>query len=66
VQAQAQFCPVDYNTGQFDNSLWGNETAPACNTPTNRQCWGEYNINTNYYTTWPTTGVTREVISQLF
>ncbi|OJJ97695.1 multicopper oxidase [Aspergillus aculeatus ATCC 16872] len=31
------------------------------NTPTSRHCWGEYSIDTNYYTTVPTTGHTVEV-----
>lgn len=30
------------------------------NTATSRSCWGEYDIDTNYYTTLPDTGVTRE------
>jgi hypothetical protein len=28
------------------------------NSPTDRQCWGDYNINTDYYETTPDTGVT--------
>ncbi|KAK0702553.1 multicopper oxidase-domain-containing protein [Apiosordaria backusii] len=33
----------------------------ACeNTPTSRRCWGEFDIDTNYYTTWPDTGNTKE------
>jgi hypothetical protein len=36
---------------------------PCINSPTNRQCWGKYDIDTNYYTTTPDTGVTREVQS---
>lgn len=31
------------------------------NTPTSRKCWGEYNIDTDYYTTFPETGKTVEV-----
>ena len=34
----------------------------ACeNTPTSRGCWGEYSIDTDYYSIVPDTGVTREV-----
>ncbi|KAJ4371959.1 hypothetical protein N0V83_003732 [Neocucurbitaria cava] len=34
---------------------------PGCeNSPTSRQCWGEYDINTDYYNTIFHTGVTRE------
>lgn len=44
------------------------EVAPAkrasCeNSATSRDCWGDYDLSTNYYTTWPDTGVTREVSS---
>ncbi|RDW63788.1 extracellular dihydrogeodin oxidase [Coleophoma cylindrospora] len=31
------------------------------NTPTSRSCWGQYNTDTNYYTTIPDTGKTVEV-----
>jgi FtsP/CotA-like multicopper oxidase with cupredoxin domain len=31
------------------------------NTPTSRNCWGEYNIDTNYYTTFPDGGKTVEI-----
>lgn len=31
------------------------------NTPTSRGCWGDYGLNTNYYTTFPDTGKTVEV-----
>jgi ABC-type uncharacterized transport system involved in gliding motility auxiliary subunit len=33
------------------------------NSQNDRQCWGEYNIDTNYYETTPDTGEIREVIS---
>lgn len=33
---------------------------PGCtNGPTSRSCWGAYNIDTDYGTTWPNTGVTK-------
>lgn len=31
------------------------------NTATSRSCWGEYDIDTDYYDVTPDTGVTREV-----
>jgi hypothetical protein len=31
------------------------------NTATSRSCWGDYNIDTDYYDVVPDTGVTREV-----
>lgn len=31
------------------------------NTATSRECWGDYSIDTDYYTVTPDTGVTREV-----
>jgi hypothetical protein len=38
------------------------ERATACeNTATSRSCWGEYDIDTDYYNVIPDTGVTREV-----
>jgi hypothetical protein len=33
------------------------------NTATSRNCWGEYSIDTDWYTVTPDTGVTREVRS---
>lgn len=39
--------------------------APCENTPTSRNCWGNYSIDTNYEETWPNTGVTREVKQQI-
>ncbi|KAM7219662.1 laccase [Rhypophila decipiens] len=34
--------------------------APTCNTPSNRACWSTgFNINTDFETSWPTTGVTK-------
>jgi len=36
----------------------------TCNTATNRQCWtSTFNINTDYETSWPNTGVTQTVSS---
>src|SRR5277367_121906 len=34
---------------------------PCINSPTDRQCWGKYDINTDYYDVTPDTGVTVEV-----
>lgn len=31
------------------------------NTPSSRECWGEYNLGTDYYTTVPSTGNTVEI-----
>lgn len=39
--------------------------APTCNTPTNRACWTTgFDINTDYETSIPTTGVIRDVGSR--
>lgn len=36
--------------------------ASSCeNSATTRNCWAEYDIDTDYYVSWPHTGVTREV-----
>ncbi len=32
----------------------------CAHSPTSRQCWGDYSINTNWYDDTPYTGVTRE------
>jgi hypothetical protein len=34
---------------------------PCVNCPADRQCWGNYNINANYYENTPDTGRTEEV-----
>lgn len=44
---------ADLNSTQSDSSLCENSA-------NNRTCWGQYDINTDYYETWPTTGVIRE------
>jgi hypothetical protein len=36
------------------------------NSPTDRQCWGEFDINTNYYEITPDTGRTVEVSTFYF
>jgi hypothetical protein len=35
-------------------------SSTCVNSPTNRQCWGQYDINTNYYDVIPDTGHTAE------
>jgi len=38
-----------------------NSSSTKCeNGPTSRSCWGKYNINTNWYDEFPSTGVIRE------
>ena len=44
-----EFCPVQPTT------------TPVCNTPENRQCWGEYDIHTDYSVVFPETNIVREV-----
>lgn len=42
----------------------GLATRASCdNTATSRDCWGDYSIDTNYYETTVTTGVTRGIVS---
>ena len=36
-------------------------TPPSCHTASNRACWGNFNINTDYEVNGPNTGVTRTV-----
>ncbi|KAM3065649.1 hypothetical protein ACMFMF_010871 [Clarireedia jacksonii] len=39
----------------------GNTLSKRCvNSATDRSCWGDYDISTNYYDTVPDTGVVRE------
>lgn len=37
-----------------------NSTASCVNSASDRSCWGDYDISTNYYDVVPDTGVTRE------
>lgn len=42
-----------------------NHLSKRCtNSATDRSCWGDYDISTNYYEDGPTTGVVREVCLQ--
>lgn len=45
---------------QTELSLRPRQTTACANSATSRGCWGNYSIDTNYYTTIPDTGVTRE------
>jgi hypothetical protein len=45
----ADFCPVRQTT------------PPTCNMPQNRQCWGEYDIYTDYSVVFPETNIVRQV-----
>lgn len=62
LQALA-FLPLPTNASpQYHKSVQLNnrQTKPCVNSPTNRGCWGDYDLSTNYYDTVPDTGVTRE------
>ena len=39
--------------------------SPCENTATSRSCWGDYSIDTDWYTTIPSTGITRGDFNQL-
>lgn len=42
--------------------LWPPNAPQSCqNTPTTRRCWGQQDVDTNYYTSFPITGNTVEV-----
>jgi hypothetical protein len=41
-------------------------TGYCVNSPSNRQCWGQYNINTDYNQVIPDTGVTQEVCTVFY
>ncbi|KAL3440209.1 Cupredoxin [Aspergillus insuetus] len=46
-------CILSIRTGVLAQS-------PCENTPTSRECWGQYNISTDWHSVVPETGVTRE------
>jgi len=54
------------STKSYASSSASASSTYCVNSPTNRQCWGEYNINTDYYQVTPDTGVTAEVSSHCF
>ncbi len=43
------------------NTFTTRQTTSCDNTATSRSCWGDYSIDTDWYTVTPDTGVTREV-----
>lgn len=43
-----------------EHTLKPRQNTTCENSPTSRSCWGQYNIDTNYYDVVPDTGVTRE------
>ena len=45
-----------------DSSLLLRQSASCENTATSRSCWGDYSIDTDWYSVTPDTGVTREVL----
>lgn len=51
---------VPYPPADLTSRQNQNQTSLCENSATNRTCWGQYDINTDYYETWPTTGVIRE------
>lgn len=53
---------VDADSNSYSGSTPAVETL---NTPQNRQCWGDYDIHTDYYEVTPDTGRTVEVFSAL-
>ncbi|KAM5466595.1 hypothetical protein MauCBS54593_005852 [Microsporum audouinii] len=56
------FVPSCYSLPWTASKSLDVKRADSCeNTPTSRHCWGQYNVDTNYYTTIPDTGKTVEV-----
>lgn len=57
----AAILPKDVNTSCSSISTQPKTLTPGCqHGPNSRQCWGRYDINTNWYDVTPYTGVTRE------
>lgn len=52
----AVFGAPSHSSSQLDHSL----SKRCVNSATDRSCWGDYDITTNYYDVVPDTGVTRE------
>jgi hypothetical protein len=42
-----------------ESALQLRQASPCENTPTSRHCWGNHNIDTNFYEETPNTGVVR-------
>lgn len=51
---------VRLNSQENEFSLRPRQATACDNSATSRGCWGNYSIDTNYYNTFPDTGVTRE------
>lgn len=47
------------------DDLVSRQSTDCVNSATDRACWGEYDLSTNYYDVVPDTGVTREVSVQM-
>src|ERR1700678_2132768 len=60
--ASAAFIPSYPGSSAYPNIAKGDiQSQGGCeNTPTSRQCWGNYSVDTNWYDDTPYTGVTRE------
>ena len=60
----ASFCHSFASTIPFSSerhSLTPRQNTSCANTATSRSCWGDYSIDTDWYSVVPDTGVTREV-----
>lgn len=53
-------------TSSTSNDLATRQNTSCDNTATSRSCWGDYSIDTDWYTVVPETGVTREVRDAFF
>lgn len=59
----SQYTPYAPAGGSFKRAI-SSTTTNSTNSASNRAAWdGTHDINTDWYTTWPTTGVVREVKS---
>lgn len=59
-------CPSQLSTRCGIFALSSRGRLPACNTPENRQCWGEFDIHTDYNVVFPETNIIKEVKDHSF
>ncbi|PGH13136.1 hypothetical protein AJ79_03843 [Helicocarpus griseus UAMH5409] len=53
--------PAPGSSSSSPSAVVENRQTPACeNTPTSRDCWGDYNIATDFHHEWPDTGEIKE------
>jgi hypothetical protein len=52
---------IPFDSVSTGTALKPRQSSSCENTATSRSCWGDYSIDTDWYSVTPDTGVTREV-----